>query len=131
MSRKLHHTYSFAIQRTTWKNCLAIIILEIPISVTQKNVFRINFVFISDWRVDKQRGQYRQWMAPKRARMPHKANGEPRSGEASGPGSLDGTRLVAFPRPNRPQFEKATSRDHLSSRDPLPLAPSQGGAEGG
>ena len=44
---------------------------------------------------------------------------------------VGGTRLVVFPRPNRPQFEKATSRDPLSSRDPLPLAPSQRGAEGG
>ena len=29
---------------------------------------------------------------------------------------------MVFPRPNRPQFERATSRDPLSSRDPLPLA---------
>ena len=42
-----------------------------------------------------------------------------------------GTRLVVFLRPNRLQFEKATSRDALSSRDPLPFAPSQRGAEGG
>ena len=41
---------------------------------------------------------------------------------------VGGTRLVVFPRPNRSQFEKATSRDPLSSRDPLPLAPSQRGA---
>ena len=35
---------------------------------------------------------------------------------------VGGTRLVVFPRPNRPQFERATSRDPLSSRDALPLA---------
>ena len=46
----------------------------------------------------------------------------PRSGEARGPRLVGGTRLVVFPRPNRPQFERATSRDPLSSRDPLPLA---------
>ena len=34
---------------------------------------------------------------------------------------VGGTRLVVFPRPNRPQVEKATSRDPLSSRDPLPF----------
>ena len=38
---------------------------------------------------------------------------------------------MVFPRPNRPQFEKTMSRDPLSSRDPLPLAPSQIGAGGG
>ena len=32
---------------------------------------------------------------------------------------VGGTRLVVFPCPNRPQFEKTTSRDPLSSRDPL------------
>ena len=32
-----------------------------------------------------------------------------------------GTRLVVFPRPNHSQFEKATSRDPLPSREPLPL----------
>ena len=36
-----------------------------------------------------------------------------------------------FPRPNRPRFRKATSRDPLLRRDPLPLAASQRGAEGG
>ena len=35
---------------------------------------------------------------------------------------VGGTRVVVFPRPNRPEFEKAMSRDPLSSRDPLPLA---------
>ena len=34
---------------------------------------------------------------------------------------VGGTQLVVFPRPNRPQLKKATSRDPLSSRDPLPL----------
>ena len=32
--RKLHITYSFVIQRITWKNCLGIIFLENLISVT-------------------------------------------------------------------------------------------------
>ena len=41
------------------------------------------------------------------------------------------TRLVVFPRPSRSQFEKATSRDPLSSRDPLPFAPFQKVQEGG
>ena len=44
---------------------------------------------------------------------------------------VGGTRLVVFLRPNRPQLEKATNWDPLASRDPLPLAPSQRGAEGG
>ena len=44
---------------------------------------------------------------------------------------VGGTRLVVFPRPNRSQFEKATSRDPLSSWDPLLFAPSQRGASGG
>ena len=52
-----------------------------------------------------------------------------RRGKGSRP--VGGTRLVVFPRSNRPQFEKATSRDPLSSWDPLPLAPSQRGAGGG
>ena len=44
---------------------------------------------------------------------------------------VGGTRLVVFPRPNRSQCEKATSRDPLSSRDPLPLAPFKRGAGAG
>ena len=32
---------------------------------------------------------------------------------------VGGTQLVVFLRPNRPQFEKTTSRDPLSSRDPF------------
>ena len=34
ISRKLHITYSFVIQRITWRNCLGIIFLENLISVT-------------------------------------------------------------------------------------------------
>ena len=35
----------------------------------------------------------------------------------------EGSRLVVLPRPHSPQSEKATSRDPLSSWDPLPLFP--------
>ena len=42
-SRKSHYTYSFATQRTTWKHCLGIIVLENLISVAQKSVAGINF----------------------------------------------------------------------------------------
>ena len=38
---------------------------------------------------------------------------------------------MVFPRPNCPQFEKATSRDPLSSRDPLLLALAKEVQEGG
>ena len=41
--------------------------------------------------------------------------------ERQGVPAREGSRLVAFPRPSRAQSEKATSRDPLSSRDPLPL----------
>ena len=51
ISRKLHITYSFVIQRITWKNCLGIISLENLISVTCNNVFGINFAIISGWSV--------------------------------------------------------------------------------
>ena len=43
-----------------------------------------------------------------------------------------GTRLVVFPHPYRPQFEKVTSREPPSrAGSPCPPAPSQKGAEGG
>ena len=46
----------------------------------------------------------------------------PKSGDARGPGSVGGPgSWLVFPRPNRPQFEKTSSGDPLSSRDPLPL----------
>ena len=52
ISRKLHITYSFVIQRITWKDSLGIIFLENRISVTQKSVFGINFAIISGWSVE-------------------------------------------------------------------------------
>ena len=51
ISPKLHITYSFVIQRITWKNCLEIIFLENLTSVTWNNVFGINFAIISGWSV--------------------------------------------------------------------------------
>ena len=47
--QKSHITYSFAIQRIAWKNCLGIMFLENLISVTWNNVFGINFAIISGW----------------------------------------------------------------------------------
>ena len=51
MSRTFHYTYSCAIQRITWKNCLGIVFLERLILVTSKNVFGINFAIIPGWSV--------------------------------------------------------------------------------
>ena len=51
ISPKLHITYSFVIQRITFKNVLEIIFLENLISVTCNNVFGINFSIISGWSV--------------------------------------------------------------------------------
>ena len=50
-SRKLHYTYSFAIQSMTWKNCLGFIFQGNLISATQKNVFGIIFCKNSGWSV--------------------------------------------------------------------------------
>ena len=47
----MHYTYSFVIQRITWKNYLRIIFLENLISVTHKKVFGINFAILSGWSV--------------------------------------------------------------------------------
>ena len=44
---------------------------------------------------------------------------------------LEGCRLVVLPCPQRPQSEKATSWDPLSSRDPVARSPSQRDAGGG
>ena len=51
ISWKLHITYSFVIQRTTWNNFLGIIFLENLISVAWNTVFRTNFAVISGWSV--------------------------------------------------------------------------------
>ena len=51
ISRNLHIKDSFVIRRITWKNRLGIISLENLISVTQNNVFGINFAVISGWSV--------------------------------------------------------------------------------
>ena len=52
------------------------------------------------------------------------AKNTPRVSRGKGSRFVGGTRLVVFPRPNRPQFEKATSPE----RGPLALPPSQRGA---
>ena len=49
--RKPHYTYALVTQKITWKNCLGIIVFEIPISVTYKKVCGINFATSSDWSV--------------------------------------------------------------------------------
>ena len=51
------------------------------------------------------------------------------SQERQGVRAREGSQLAVFPSPNRPQSEKATSRDP-SSRDPLPLPPSKKVQEG-
>ena len=48
ISRKLHYTYSFVIQRITCKNCLGIMFLEDHVSVTQLNGLGIDLATISD-----------------------------------------------------------------------------------
>ena len=71
---------------------------------------------------------------PLSPRRESKSHAWPETGEKYGPtidplrrgkGSrlVGGTRYVVFPRPKRPQFEKTTSRDPLSSQDPLPQCP--------
>ena len=47
ISRKLHITYLFVIQRMTWTNCLGVIFLENLISVTLNNVSRVIFAISS------------------------------------------------------------------------------------
>ena len=51
ISRILHITYSFVIQRITWKSVLGIVFLENLISVTRNNVFGVNIAIFSGWSV--------------------------------------------------------------------------------
>ena len=48
-SRKLHHMYSFVIQKMTWNNCLGSISLEYRTAVTENNDFGTIVVILSSW----------------------------------------------------------------------------------
>ena len=67
ISRKLHITYSFVIQRITWKTCLGITFLENLILVTRNNASGINFAIISGWSVRKRKGG-KGWTSDKNRR---------------------------------------------------------------